>query len=138
MFDRILTVCLLLFVSGCAVTVEEGLSAPDKPLIPPVRLAPDSVVLEVGLVDAPHDDLDWMHDVWSELDEQQFNPDVRRRLHANGLRVGTVGSQLPIKLREAIDARTKTARGLLAALSEGEHAAQSRRIQTRTGKRSEI
>lgn len=139
MLGRVLILCLLLLTLGCATPGSDvGLNAPDKPLIPPVRLAPDSVVLEIGLVDAPHEDDEWNYDVWSEIDEQQFSPDLRRRLNKNGLRVGTVGSQLPIKLREAIDARANTARGILAAISEGENLAQNRRIQTRTGKRSEI
>ena len=139
MFDRIHLVFLVSLVVGCATTgIDEGLNVPDKPLIPPVKLSSDSVVLEIGLVDVPIDDSDWTFDVWSEIDEQQFSPDVRRRLHSNGLRVGTVGSQLPIKLREAIDTRTKTARGILAAISEGASTVQNRRIQTRAGRRSEI
>ena len=138
MFSRVYIPCLLSMLIGCASVTNQGLSVVDKPLIPPVRLAPDSVVLEIGLVDAPHDDPGWIREVWSEMDEQQFSPEDRRRIQGNGFRAGTIGIQLPIKLRDAIDQRANSARGLLAAISEGENLAQNRRLQTRAGKRSEV
>ncbi len=138
---RIAVPTLLCFVLGCAAVTSKSpeSSTAKPPLLRKTKLSSDSVVLEIGFVDVPLDDPDWLRDVWAELDEQDRTPESRRQLHANGFRCGLVGVQLPTKLRKAIDAKQQGLRGVLNELSAGsETTLPSRRIQLRTGKTSQI
>ena len=137
-YRAVLAVLAILW-SGC--TTVTPTPTEDRPILPRPRMAPECVVLEVGFVDVPHEPTDWMEQVWREIDEQQLAPDLRRAWHTNGLRGGVVGLQLPSLLRAALDERQEGggARRSLHDLSAAAPAASpNRRIQARSGRRTEI
>jgi len=106
-------VCLaLLAAGGCrgvASSVSSETSAPVAAQRP--RAAPQTIPLE--LVFVRHEDHDPVlrDELWNLVDEQIYDESLRRRLHANGLRVGVVTAQLPPHLAE---------RFLPAAVDSGE------------------
>ncbi len=53
----------------------------------------------------PLGDADLNGTLWSDVDEQCFSPELRRRLVANGLRAGVVGSQMPAPLERLLAAQ---------------------------------
>lgn len=107
--------------------------------MPTTQLSSDSVILEVGFVPVPEKAEAWRADVWSELDEQHLDPDLRRKLAANGFRCGLCGSQLPTGLRAALDqAEERKAAAMESVENVAEPALSHRRIQNRAGKRSEV
>lgn len=106
----------LLGVGGCArwTTTSDGDSALKLPL---PGLSSDAVVLEVTFVFLPGEYGPADEELWQEIDEQHLPIDVRRRLEANGIRSGLVGSPLPQALRELLDNQQNDAS---ARLSQGE------------------
>ena len=88
------TIVLLpaLLLVGCITTPAQKGRSPLKP----ARMSPDSVVLDIFFVRFPFDDPQVNGQLWQEIDEQHFPPELRRRLTANGFRVGLVGGQLPL------------------------------------------
>jgi len=99
-------------VCGCAPLAS---TAKQPNNLPPVRLAPDAVVLEVAFVRMPVAESATYDAIWSAADEQRLVNDLRRDLATNGLRAGVFGQELPLKLRELLDARPN----VLAELSQG-------------------
>lgn len=66
------------------------------------KMSPDSVVLEVAIIDIPEGEV-WDHEeLWQEVDEQQTPAEKRQLLLANGFRCGLLGSRLPEALRTQI------------------------------------
>jgi hypothetical protein len=102
-------------------------------------MSPDSVVLEVALVDLPATDPAAAEDLWKGIDEQHIPPDLRRRLADHGLRCGVVGDQLPDWVASRLDERGKylTLREEGGAASVSDVSVQ-RRIQCRPGGRRSI
>ncbi len=95
---------LLSALIGCrSLAVREVASEPTE--LPKTQLSQDSVVLEVLFLDVPDDDPEWPQRIWAEIDEQEFPPESRRQLQANGFRCGIIGQQMPVELRELIDAQ---------------------------------
>jgi len=84
----------LLLAAGCA-TIEPGTS--HKPLLAQSVPAPDSVTLEVFLARSSGGKQS-LDELWKEIDEQAFPPELRRQLAQNGIRAGLVGSQVPVEL----------------------------------------
>lgn len=135
-------VVLCLALSGCAnvVSISDTVEAGGVlPLLTSTQLSEDSVIVEVGFVNVPQNSEDWNRDLWSELDEQHLKPELRRRLASNGIRCGVSGEQIPPGLRAALDAVNDTHTAMFETI-EGveERGAMHRRIQTRSGKRSEV
>jgi hypothetical protein len=98
---RFITVLYVLAVPACAPLAK----APAKTSrLPPQRLAPDAVVLDVAFVRLPAADGEGYRQIWDAADEYSLGAERRRDLAANGLRVGVYGQELPAKLRELIDA----------------------------------
>ena len=141
MRTRILCLC---FVCWCFVLSYTGCATWDAPgeaqVLPVPRLAPDGVVLEVEFVRVPTARTDEFIGLWSEVDEQQIPLDVRRRLDANGIRSGVVGLQLPVFLRDLLDAEKPA----YEQLSEGDLVPDSdifsnyQRLQCRSGSRKRV
>jgi hypothetical protein len=107
--------------------------------LPPPSLPASSVVLEVAFVRVPLADEAAYGGIWSEVDEQHFPTELRRRMAANGLRCGIVGMQLPPRLKEALDDSEP------GAVERGEDSAADpeldrapRRIQCRGGQRAKV
>ena len=124
---------------GCSRVATRADGLDGLPQLPLARMADETVVVEVALVQVPQSST-WDEKVWSEIDEQHLPLDARHRMTSNGFRAGIVGMQLPEGLRQQLDARQSSgARGVLAELSPGEdHVAGARRIQLRDGNRSDI
>lgn len=87
-----------LLSTGCAAA-----PARRTVMLAPAQKNPESVGLEIFVLRYAPDDPTLTHEVWSQIDEQQFPPATRRLLAANGLRAGLVGVQLPEQLVRAMD-----------------------------------
>lgn len=136
---RVALLAILAVGSGCARWVTNLPEETSK--LPPPRMSPDSVVLELAFVRIPVTDQATNDAVWAEADEQHFPPELRRQLSANGLRMGVLGQELPQKLREALDAASAQAledRSEDVATSDTEVNRAQRRLQCRTGRRAKI
>jgi hypothetical protein len=96
-------VCLVLLAAGgCRAGLWSAASpepaaavATDRP-----RNAPRTIPLELVFVRHEEHDPVLRDDLWNLADEQVFDEPLRRRLHANGLRVGVVTAQLPPHLAD--------------------------------------
>lgn len=133
---RLLTSVLLLG-SGCA-RIHTADREPSK--LPPARLSPDAVVLDVAFVHLPAADKKTYEATWGAADEQKFPPGVRDELATNGLRVGILGQELPPQLRELLDAKTNIweERSEDVAAGDLETAGANRHLQVRSGRRAKI
>ncbi len=126
--------CALAAVTGCRVV--EPRAKGRSPLAPLVGSA-ETVTLEifsapVGIADPRLDAL------WSEVDEQQFDPELRRNLHANGVRAGVVGPHVPDALAELLKITDqRVAERSLVAL-DAEPGVVLRVLQPRFGHRNEL
>ncbi|QDU98120.1 hypothetical protein [Lignipirellula cremea] len=136
--NRLLLYSILLICGGCApwTTTPSHTSNP----LPLPRVGPDAVVLETAFVYYPADASDLESSIWSEVDEQHLDPELRRQLELNGLRCGLVGSQLPTKVQEILDQQLAAAQ---RQRDSGEddptiQTSDQQRIQCRAGHRAEI
>jgi hypothetical protein len=58
-------------------------------------MSPDSVVIEMAILDLKADDLEDAEQLWQEVDELQLEADVRKQLATHGLRSGVIGVHVP-------------------------------------------
>lgn len=99
------------WLAGCAAaTIALGCQVFDKPpekalesLLKPVNASSDSVSLEIFQARIPLDKDATADAIWEGIDEQKFDAELRRRLVANGLRVGIVGGSLPKELADLLE-----------------------------------
>jgi hypothetical protein len=134
---RLGTLCALALVVGCS----QWQTLPEEPSqLPPARMSPDSVVLELAFVRLRASDVRAYDQIWSEADELHFSPELRRELAANGLRVGILGQQLPTELRSALDAAAgeQEERAEDTDTSDTQTSRGQRRLACRTGRRAKI
>ena len=106
-------------------------------------MSPDSVVLEMFFVRFPFGDPAVNEKLWEQVDEQQFSPELRERLARNGFRVGLLSGQMPAELSKLLELSDKPAaggevEGVKIDSLESEPRVVRRRLQLRTGQRSEI
>ena len=124
-------------VVGCA----QWETKPEEPShLPPARMSPNAVVLELAFVRLPVSDRASYEAIWLQADEQHFAPELRKELAANGLRVGILGQQLPSELRAALDAAANqlSERAEDLDTNDTETDLKQRRLQCRTGMRTKI
>ena len=120
------------FLTGTAATTATvGASPP-----PAHRQARRTVQLELLFVRHDAHDAELGSDLWTHVDEQFLDAEIRDRLAANGLRVGIVGDHLPPHLASRFTADTTMANagGELAT----DAAISRRRLQLLPGRRGEI
>lgn len=139
---RILIALLALLTTvGC-----QALFAPrpkGKSPLAPARMSDDCCVLDVFFVNVPLGDVRANDELWHELDEQRFNAELRRRLAANGFRIGQTGGQIPAVLSQLMELNDKPAPtdevlgDNPTAVAENPRVTR-RHIQTRPGERSDI
>ena len=110
-------------VAGCQVKVFE--KPPDsalEKLLRPVATAPDSVTLEIFYARIPLEKDRQADELWTSIDEQRFDADLRRRLLANGLRAGIVGGSLPQGLTELLSLQSEMPQASTNRLITGDSA----------------
>jgi len=95
------------------------------------QMSPDCVVLEVFFVRFPFDDPEANGQLWQEVDEQHFPPELRQRLARNGFRVGLVGGQIPFTLSTLLELEDKPAPAGQANLTETGEAQEPPRVVRR-------
>lgn len=91
---------LTLGLGACTPLAAER-SRPSR--LPPVRLAPDAVVLDAAFVRLPVKETEAYEQIWQAADELAWPGELRQALALNGLRVGRLGQRLPDRLRELLD-----------------------------------
>lgn len=77
------------------------------------RTAPRTILLELVFVRCDEHDTALRDELWEYVDEQEFDAELRRRLAANGLRVGVAGggglpAQLAARLAAAVTVETES------------------------------
>jgi hypothetical protein len=128
-------------MAACAPGCAQWNRQPEEPSrLPPARMSPDAVILELAFVRMPVSDRKSYDELWNEADEQHFPPELRKELAANGFRIGIVGQQLPTPLRVALDAAAAETdeRAEDTETSDVEVSRSQRRVQCRTGRRAKI
>jgi hypothetical protein len=98
------------WLACCAATLALGCQVFDKPpdkalesLLTPVRTSSESVALEIFQARIPLSQDAKSEALWDRIDEQKFDAGLRRKLVANGLRVGVVGGALPEDLSRLLE-----------------------------------
>lgn len=132
--------CLLLCATGCqtlalprgpaATPAAAGDSADAKP-------APRTIAVELVFVRFDEHDVALGEELWNAADEQAIDAALRRRLAANGLRVGVVTGDLPPHLAERLLPDRAAPASAAEAVSEGQSLAH-RMLRLLPGRRSEI
>jgi hypothetical protein len=134
----ILLVPALLALGACTTPAQKADS-----ILKPSQMSPDSVALEIFFIRVPLGDAEVNGKLWNEIDEQPLAPDLRERLARNGFRAGLLGGQVPdelAKLLELADKPVPTGQveGVKVEQMDAEPRVVRRRLQLRTGQRSEI
>jgi hypothetical protein len=104
-----------------------------------VPLAGSSETVTLEIFSAPVSMADErLNALWSEVDEQPFDPELRRNLHQNGIRAGVVGPHVPDMLAEMLKITDqRVAERSLVAL-DAEPGVVLRVLQPRLGNRNEV
>lgn len=101
--------------------------------------APKTLPLEIVFARIDEQDVVWHDELWNLTDEQAFDNDLRRRLAANGLRVGLLTGSLPPDLAARLEPATP------ASAADGEvpapaarQAVMRRRLSVLPGRDTEV
>ena len=123
--------------SGCRIWNE---TLPSSLEFPNSRMSVDSVAVEIGFVPLPQTETGVGQEFWQEVDETHFAPQLRQRLHSNGIRCAVAGLQLPTTIRQHLTAtQSKTSADSEALdFEKGFHHFPWRRKHIRTGWRTEV
>lgn len=127
---------LAAMLAGCSVwSLPADLDSPLK--LP--QMSPDSVVLEVAVLDVPAGETWDREELWREVDEQCLPLETRQRLSAAGLRAGILGTQLPAWVRSHLESQQKAVdfENKDGAMVLGDVATQQR-LQCRAGNKRPI
>jgi hypothetical protein len=149
-------ICALssIVLSGGCHLLNEGAIAKSHSPLRRMASSPDSVALEIIWARFPQNDEELNGSVWSQIDETQLTPAVRRELADNGFRVGVLAGMPPAAIARVLDlkgepttdAATKTVEvtddpmavhGQAADLMK-EPTVKRRLMQLRRGRRAEI
>jgi hypothetical protein len=128
----------LLSVAGCSPWLKQ---ASEKPFLPPLAGATQSVELEIAFAHIANEERELEQSLWQQFDEQAIPVEVRRPLNANGFRVGAVGMQLPDRLRDLVTRAandTQQAPTGDSVTGEDTPVLTQRRMQLLPGKRGKI
>ena len=110
-----------------------------KKTLPPPRLAPDAVILEVTFIRVPASTNTVDSDFWNDLDETHLSAELRHRLSANGIRCGLVAGSFPDSLNTLLQSDTNTTelQGKTGDLNLNIEN-RNRRLQFRAGRPAQI
>ena len=81
---------------------------PDLLPLKPLRMTPESVVLDMFFVRFPLGDPEINGPFWNEIDEQKLTPKSRQLLADNGFRAGVISGPLPVRLSQLLQLNGKT------------------------------
>ena len=134
-----------LLAGGCRLFHDEPTVQGRSPLRP-LPTSPESVTLEIVWARFPVDDPQVNDAVWSEIDETQFAPAVRRELANNGFRAGVIAGTPPDAIVRALDYDAyrerdpaETEAGFVQTMDLlDEPKVRRRLLQLRRGRRAEI
>lgn len=118
---------------GCANWREK--QEETKSLLQQPQLARNTVIVEIAFVRITENLAQPIRELWQRTDEQNLSVEVRRRLYANGIRTGTLGTELPSVLRRGLDEQQMTVEEIAnypAALQNP--TTRQYRLQCRSGK----
>lgn len=79
---------------GCQAVIHTPPGTLDR-LLTPVSTSPESVTLEIFHARIAPAQQEELAQLWQQVDEMQLPTDLRRRLQANGFRLGVIGGALP-------------------------------------------
>jgi hypothetical protein len=100
------TAMSLFAVLGCSLfptNQTSTIQSSGRPLLPPIQAAPDSIQLEVFLIERPAEDHLLTTGIWKEVDQLgALNSDTREILRENGFRVGNVSSNPPPSVQKLL------------------------------------
>lgn len=94
-----------LWAGGCATwkkDPEKETTSSPNPNLRTHRMANDSVILEIAMVDLSGDPQQ-AERIWFQIDETPVDPQIRQQLWNNGLRVGIAPSALPPELAQLLE-----------------------------------
>ena len=134
-----------LLVSGCRL-FNDGPVVPGHSPLRPLPASQESVALEIIWARFPADDPQLNDSIWSQIDETQLTPAVRRELANNGFRAGVIAGTPPDAVVRALDFDAYRERddspaddGLVQTMDLLEDPKVRRRLlQLRRGRRAEI
>ncbi len=140
-----LIVCLIgcaLVGAGCqSLGIHDQDPQPDGPRMLGAdagKRPPITIPVELAFVRFDEHDAGLREELWTFVDEQSLDAELRRRLNANGLRIGIVTGHLPAHLADRIvPARAAAAGAATEALAEDPAIAQ-RLLRLLPDRRSEI
>ena len=112
-----LAICLALLVLGSAVSCsvlkpmldktrwkpKEGSRGIDGLLQNPGSLNEGRVAVDIYMIRIPEYETASYENLWTEIDEQHFSPELRQNLSRNGMRIGLLGGQIPAELSRIIE-----------------------------------
>ena len=131
--------CLLACASGCrSLNVPRGAGpAPVGTDTAATKPAPRTIAVELIFARFEEHDATCRDELWQEVDEQAIDDNLRRRLAANGLRVGIVTGALPPRLAERI-LPDRAAPATTSDMAAAEAPLTHRLLRLLPGRRSEI
>lgn len=77
------------------------------------NIPPDAVTFDILIVRVPHQERALLDELWSDVDEQELAPDVRRQLYENGFRAGILGASIPESLSKLMAIKGRAIRQTL-------------------------
>ena len=131
--------CLLACVPGCRslTAPRDAGSAPVGTATAATKPAPRTIAVELIFARFEEHDAACRDELWHAVDEQAIDDALRRRLAANGLRVGIVTGDLPPHLAERI-LPDRAAPATTADMAAAESPLTHRLLRLLPGRRSEI
>jgi hypothetical protein len=126
---------LALLLAGCVPLLP---AKKDANQLPPVRLPPDAVAVDIATLRLPPGDSDLYDEIWQAADEQSIPVETRRELAANGLRAGIYGQEPPTCLRALLHAPQAKISDISDAAAELELGSTRQHLPLRAGHRSVI
>lgn len=148
----ILTACGAGILASCASLQPSTNDAPpptpttdaSKTALRRAELAPDAVSFDALLVHVPYQDRALVEAFWSDVDEQEIDPETRRYLNEQGFRAGLIGASIPDSLSQLLTLKGRELRSSLeeevdySKKSAGAPVAYSKPINLRAGMKSVI
>lgn len=107
--------------------------------LPGLKIPPDSMELEVLVVERPVGDRLLGDFLWKEVDTNlNMEPGEQRDLQRNGFQVGVAGAHPPVALQQLLEMRAKPIEGEIATVQDDDQRLHGSRFYRRSGEEVEI